>query len=159
MCSSSQLPNCLLKIGVFLSIFQEHCAKNGVWNAFGGISPQAWVYNVSSPYAATSRHAWSYWIGREGVSKRGRCGKALTKWDDPPSIGTSFGWEGVLKAQNLVVYLLSNSWRSLLEVLPVIHLKASISLCKEEKGANAHKLHVKLSGCIFQISDRQGKEY
>ena len=70
---------------------------------------------------------------------------------------TSFGWEGVLKPQNLVVYLLSNSWRSLLEVLPVIHLKTSISFCKQETGANAHKLHVKLSGCIFQISDRKGK--
>ena len=38
--------------------------------------PNVFFFPFSS---SKSRHAWSYWIGREGVSKMGRCGQGVNK--------------------------------------------------------------------------------
>lgn len=51
------------------------------FHKFWRISPQNPISQMFFfPFSSSkSRHAWSYWIGREGVSKRGRCGQGVNK--------------------------------------------------------------------------------
>lgn len=76
----------------FESQFQFVCTKIGRFffpepdpfqyvHKFWRISPQNPISQMFFfPFSSSkSRHAWSYWIGREGVSKRGRCGQGVNK--------------------------------------------------------------------------------